>query len=111
EIFGPVLTATTFTDAADALAKANAVQYGLSNSIWSKNIDHVLTLAKGLQSGTVYVNTAIDAPPNMPFGGFKASGYGREMGQAGFDEYTTVKSVNIRTGKRAGAFAVQANLG
>lgn len=111
EIFGPVLTVTPFTDAADAVAKANAVQYGLSNSIWSKNIDTVLSAAKGLQSGTVYVNTAIDAPPNMPFGGYKASGYGREMGQAGFDEYTTVKSVNIRTGTRAGTFAIGAQQG
>lgn len=108
EIFGPVLTVTTFTDAADAVAKANAVQYGLSNSMWSKNIDRVLDVAKALKSGTVYVNTAIDAPPNMPFGGYKASGYGREMGQAGFDEYTTLKSVNIRTGRRAGTFAIAA---
>jgi acyl-CoA reductase-like NAD-dependent aldehyde dehydrogenase len=108
EIFGPVLTVTTFRDAADAIAKANAVQYGLSNSMWSKDIDHVLDVAKALKSGTVYVNTAIDAPPNMPFGGYKASGYGREMGQAGFDEYTTLKSVNIRTGRRAGTFAITA---
>ncbi|MEO7126427.1 MAG: aldehyde dehydrogenase family protein [Nakamurella sp.] len=108
EIFGPVLTVTTFTDAADAIAKANAVQYGLSNSMWSKNIDRVLNVSKALKSGTVYVNTAIDAPPNMPFGGYKASGYGREMGQAGFDEYTTLKSVNIRTGRRAGTFAITA---
>lgn len=108
EIFGPVLTATRFTDAADAAALANAVPYGLSNSIWSKNIDTVLDTAKKLQSGTVYVNTAIDAPPTMPFGGYKASGYGREMGQAGFDEYTELKSINIRTGSRAGAFAIPA---
>jgi acyl-CoA reductase-like NAD-dependent aldehyde dehydrogenase len=108
ESFGPVLTVTTFSDADAAIAKANAVQYGLSNSMWSKNVDRVLDVAKALKSGTVYVNTAIDAPPNMPFGGSKASGYGREMGQAGFDEYTTLKSVNIRTGRRAGTFAITA---
>lgn len=111
EIFGPVLTVTTFRDESEALAEANAVSYGLSNSIWSKNVDHVLDLAKGLKSGTVYVNTAIDAPPSMPFGGYKASGYGREMGRAGFEEYTTLKSVNIRTGRRVGSFAIAAQAG
>jgi betaine-aldehyde dehydrogenase len=61
-----------------------------------------------LHSGTVWVNTTIDAPPTMPFGGYKASGFGREMGQAGFDEFTEVKSVNIRTGRRAGSFVIGA---
>lgn len=111
EIFGPVLTVSRFASADDAVALANAVPYGLSNSIWSKNVDTVLDVAKALRSGTVYVNTAIDAPPSMPFGGYKASGYGREMGQAGFDEYTELKSVNIRTGTRRGSFAITAASG
>lgn len=106
EIFGPVLTVTRFTDGNQAVELANAVEYGLSNSVWSKNIDRVLETAKRLQSGTVYANTVIDAPPTMPFGGYKASGIGREMGQAGFEEYTELKSVNIRTGKRAGKFLI-----
>ncbi|CAL8973211.1 Betaine aldehyde dehydrogenase [Propionicimonas sp. T2.31MG-18] len=105
EIFGPVLTATRFSDENDAIRLANAVEYGLSNSIWSKNIDKVLVSAKALKSGTIYVNTTIDAPPQMPFGAYKASGVGREMGLAGFEEFTELKSVNIRTGKRAGTFA------
>jgi acyl-CoA reductase-like NAD-dependent aldehyde dehydrogenase len=105
EIFGPVLTATRFTDEHEAIRLANGVDYGLSNSIWSKNIDKVLVAAKALKSGTVYVNTTIDAPPQMPFGAFKASGVGREMGLAGFEEFTELKSINIRTGKRAGSFA------
>jgi betaine-aldehyde dehydrogenase len=106
EIFGPVLTVTRFTDQADAIRLANSVEYGLSNSLWSKNIDTVLGVAKQLKSGTVYANTAIDAPPQMPFGGYKASGIGREMGEAGFEEFTELKSVNIRTGKRSGTFAI-----
>jgi betaine-aldehyde dehydrogenase len=106
EIFGPVLTVTRFDDAAEAVRLANSVDYGLSNSVWSKNIDTVLNVSKGLKSGTVYANTAIDAPPQMPFGGYKASGIGREMGEAGFEEFTELKSVNIRTGKRAGTFAI-----
>jgi acyl-CoA reductase-like NAD-dependent aldehyde dehydrogenase len=106
EIFGPVLTATRFHDADEAVALANDVEYGLANTVWSKNLDTVLPVAKRLRSGTVWVNTTIDAPPTMPFGGYKSSGFGREMGQAGFDEFTEIKSVNIRTGRRAGSFAL-----
>ena len=108
EIFGPVLTVTRFHDAAEAVALANDVDYGLANTVWSKNLDTVLPVAKALRSGTVWVNTTIDAPPTMPFGGYRASGFGREMGQAGFEEFTEVKSVNIRTGKRTGTFAIGA---
>ena len=86
------------------MSLANGVQYGLSNTIWSKNTDTVLDVAKALKSGTVYVNTTIDAPAQMPFGGYKASGIGREMGEAGFEEFTELKSISIRTGKRVGTF-------
>jgi acyl-CoA reductase-like NAD-dependent aldehyde dehydrogenase len=106
EIFGPVLTVTRFSTVDEAVALANNVAYGLANSVWSKNIDTALDVSKQLKSGTVYVNTTIDAPPTMPFGGYKESGVGREMGQAGFEEFTELKSVNIRTGKRAGTFAI-----
>jgi len=108
EIFAPVLTVSRFTTVDEAIRLANAVDYGLANSVWSKDIDKVLPVAKALRSGTVYVNTTIDAPPTMPFGGYKMSGVGREMGQAGFEEFTEVKSVNIRTGKRAGSFSLGA---
>ncbi len=105
EIFGPVLTVTRFRTVDEAVSLANDVEYGLANSVWSKNVDKVLTVARALQSGTVYVNTTIDGPPTMPFGGYKGSGVGREMGRAGFEEFTELKSVNIRTGRRAGTFA------
>jgi betaine-aldehyde dehydrogenase len=108
EIFAPVLTVSRFETVDDAIALANAVDYGLANSVWSKDIDKALPVAKALRSGTVYVNTTIDAPPTMPFGGYKMSGVGREMGQAGFEEFTEVKSVNIRTGKRTGTFGLGA---
>jgi acyl-CoA reductase-like NAD-dependent aldehyde dehydrogenase len=106
EIFGPVLTVTRFSTLEEAVALANDVEYGLANSVWSKNIDTALTVSKALKSGTVYVNTTIDAPPTMPFGGYKASGIGREMGQAGFEEFTELKSVSIRSGRRAGTFGL-----
>ncbi len=106
EVFGPVLGALRFSTREEAISLANGVEYGLSNTIWSKNNDTVLDTAKALRSGTVYVNTTIDAPPQMPFGGYKASGIGREMGEAGFEEFTELKSISIRTGKRTGAFPV-----
>ena len=106
EIFGPVLTVSRFRNTDEAVRLANAVDYGLANSVWSKDMDTVLPVAKALKSGTVYVNTTIDGPPTLPFGGYKNSGVGREMGQAGFEEFTELKSVAIRTGRRAGTFAI-----
>jgi acyl-CoA reductase-like NAD-dependent aldehyde dehydrogenase len=100
EVFGPVLAVTRFRDIDDAVRLANAVDYGLANSVWSKNIDVAFQVARRLRSGTVWVNTTIDGAPQLPGGGVKASGYGREMGQAGFDEFTELKTVQIRTGRR-----------
>lgn len=101
EVFGPVLAVTRFGSVDEAVELANAVEYGLANSVWSKNIDVALTVAKRLRSGTVWINTVIDGAPQLPGGGVKASGYGREMGQAGFDEFTELKTIQIRTGARA----------
>jgi len=108
EIFGPVLTVTRFSTAPEAIKQANSVEYGLANSVWSKNADTLFDTAKALKSGTVYANTTIDGIPQMPFGGYKASGVGREMGEAGFEEFTELKSINIRTGKRSGSFPIPA---
>lgn len=106
EIFGPVLTVTRFHDVAEATTLANDTVYGLANSLWSKNIDTALDVARRLRSGTVWVNTTLDAKPQLPFGGYKQSGYGREMGQMGVDEFTNTKSIQIRTGKRVPQFSV-----
>ncbi|NJC73425.1 aldehyde dehydrogenase family protein [Planosporangium thailandense] len=104
EIFGPVLTITRFRDLDEAIELANSVEYGLANSVWTKDIDKALTASRRLRSGTVWVNTTIDGAPMLPGGGVKKSGYGREMGQVGFDEFTEVKTVQIRTGKRTPFF-------
>jgi len=106
EIFGPVLAVTRFQDVDDAIRLANNVEYGLANSVWTKNIDRALKVARAVRSGTVWVNTTIDGSPQLPGGGLRASGFGREMGQAGFDEFTEVKTIQIRTGKRSPFFKV-----
>lgn len=104
EIFGPVLTITRFTDADDAVRLTNATEYGLASSIWSKNIDRALSVAKRIRIGRVWVNTSIDGAPQLPAGGMKQSGFGREMGVAGYEEFTEVKTIQIREGKRTPAF-------
>lgn len=108
EVFGPVLTVTTFRDAEHAIELANAVEYGLGNTVWSKNIDTALKVTRKLKSGTVWVNTTIDGSPQLSFGGYKASGYGREMGHLGLEEFCQTKTVQIRTGKRTGTFGLRA---
>lgn len=100
EIFGPVLSVTRFGDVDEAIALANDSSFGLGNSVWTKDIDKALRVARELRSGLVWVNTTIDGGPQLPFGGVKSSGYGREMGRAGLEEYTELKSCLIRTGKR-----------
>jgi len=97
EVFGPVLAVTRFSSVDEAVALANAVDYGLANSIWSGSIDVALSVSRRLKSGTVWVNTTIDGAPQLPGGGVKQSGYGREMGQAGFDEFLEYKTIQIRT--------------
>ncbi|MFT3871451.1 MAG: aldehyde dehydrogenase family protein [Nocardioides sp.] len=105
EIFGPVLAVTRFRDLDEAIQLANAVDYGLANSIWSKNVDKTLMAARRLRSGRVWINTTIDGSAQLPAGGMGASGYGREMGRQGFDEFTELKSVQLRTGPRERFFA------
>lgn len=109
EIFGPVLTVTRFHDTEEAIRLANATQYGLSGSLWTKNLDRALRVAKRLRSGRVWVNTTIDGGPQLPAGGMKQSGFGREMGVVGFEEFTETKTIQIREGTRTAAFPHAAN--
>jgi acyl-CoA reductase-like NAD-dependent aldehyde dehydrogenase len=105
EIFGPVLSITRFNGVEQAVELANDTIYGLANTIWTKNFDVAHQVAPRLRSGTVWINTTIDGAPQMPFGGYKASGFGREMGQAGLDEFTNVKTVFAHLGKRQPFYA------
>lgn len=104
EIFGPVLTVTRFSGVEEAVALANGTEYGLAGSLWTKDIDKALGVARRMRSGRVWVNTTIDGAPQLPAGGMKQSGFGREMGQAGFDEFLETKTIQIRSGRRSPSF-------
>jgi phenylacetaldehyde dehydrogenase len=95
EIFGPVLVAQRFEDLDDLAALANDTPYGLAASIWSNDIRAVQRLVAKIRAGTVWVNCHNFVDPNMPFGGFKQSGFGREHGRAVLDLYTELKSVCV----------------
>ncbi|QZY50915.1 aldehyde dehydrogenase family protein [Leucobacter tenebrionis] len=96
EIFGPVLAVTRFATVEEAAELVNAVDYGLANTIWSAGIQTAIPLAKRLRSGSVWVNTTLENAPQMPTGGLKRSGYGREMGTAGYEEFTEPKTITLR---------------
>ena len=93
EIFGPVITVQSFTDERQALEWANGVQYGLSSSVWTKDHSRAMRFAKHLDFGCVWINTHIPLVAEMPHGGFKHSGYGKDLSSYGFEDYTRVKHV------------------
>ena len=93
EIFGPVLAALPFDDVEQVVEQANRNPYGLAAAIWTKDIKKAHTLSRRLKAGTVWINTYGLMDAALPFGGFKQSGFGRELGQAALESYTEVKSV------------------
>jgi acyl-CoA reductase-like NAD-dependent aldehyde dehydrogenase len=93
EIFGPVLSVIPFKDVDDGLAQGNETFYGLAAAVWTRDVAKGLRAARALRAGTVWVNAYNVYDAALPFGGFKESGFGRELGAAGMDLYTEVKSV------------------
>jgi betaine-aldehyde dehydrogenase len=93
EIFGPVMTVQKFTDEAEALRWANGVQYGLASSVWTKDHARALRVSKRLDFGAVWINTHIPFVSEMPHGGFKHSGYGKDLSMYGLEDYTRIKHV------------------
>jgi aldehyde dehydrogenase (NAD+) len=93
EIFGPVLSVLVHDGDDDAVAIANNSAYGLSGGVFSGSIDRARAVAARIRTGTVSVNGGIWYSPDVPFGGYKQSGVGREMGVAGFEEYLEIKSL------------------
>ncbi|CAN5715844.1 gamma-aminobutyraldehyde dehydrogenase [soil metagenome] len=99
EIFGPVLTVQKFGDEAEALAWANGVEYGLSSSVWTRDHARAMRMSKRLDFGVVWINTHIPFVSEMPHGGFKHSGYGKDLSLYGLEDYTRIKHVMSSIGE------------
>jgi betaine-aldehyde dehydrogenase len=98
EIFGPVITVQTFTDEDDALEKANGVEYALASSVWTKDVSTAIRMSNALDFGCVWINTHIPLVAEMPHGGFKSSGHGKDLSMYGLEDYTRIKHVMVHTG-------------
>lgn len=101
ELFGPVTTVQTYRDLGEVTTRANAQQFGLAASVWTRDIEEAINLTFALNTGTVWVNGSTDAFPEVPLGGRRDSGYGAEFGREGMEFFTENKTVQIRRGTRA----------
>ncbi|MFH9619023.1 gamma-aminobutyraldehyde dehydrogenase [Streptomyces pratensis] len=93
EVFGPVMTVQSFTDEAQAVEYANGVEYALASSVWTKDHSRAMRMSKNLDFGCVWINTHMALVAEMPHGGFKKSGYGKDLSAYGFEDYTRIKHV------------------
>lgn len=100
EVFGPVLSVLTFETKEEAIAIANSIDYGLSAGVWSRDFDTCLTIGRKVRAGTIWMNTFMDGASELPFGGFKQSGLGRELGHHAVEDYTETKTLNMHIGAR-----------
>ena len=101
EIFGPVLTAIRFDEEAALLRDVNATEYGLSGSVWTKDVQRALRVARAIDSGQVGINVHAAVSPETPFGGNRQSGWGREFGEEGLAPYLKTKAITLNLGPKA----------
>lgn len=102
EVFGPVLSVLTFETLDEAISIANSIDYGLSAGVWSRDFDTCLTVGRKVRAGTIWMNTFMDGASELPFGGYKQSGQGRELGRHAVEDYTETKTLNMHIGQRTG---------
>jgi succinate-semialdehyde dehydrogenase/glutarate-semialdehyde dehydrogenase len=94
ELFGPVIPVFSFRTEEEALEMANHTHFGLGASVWTKDRKRAERMARGIESGTVTINSMVKSEPGLPFGGIKASGYGRELSEVGMKEFLNIKTVS-----------------
>jgi betaine-aldehyde dehydrogenase len=99
EVFGPVITVQTFTDEAEALAMANGVEYALASSVWTSDFGRAMRTSRRLDFGCVWINCHIPLVAEMPHGGYKKSGYGKDLSMYGLEDYTRIKHVMAHLGE------------
>lgn len=102
EIFGPVVVVSPFDTEEEALEAANDSVYGLASAVFTSNISRATRVASKLKAGTVWVNCYNELHPQVPFGGFKQSGLGRELGEYALENYTEIKAVQINVDAKCG---------
>lgn len=111
EVFGPVLSVLTFETAQEAIAIANDIEYGLSAGVWSRDFDNCIQVGRGVRAGTVWMNTFMDGASELPFGGYRQSGLGRELGRHAVEDYTETKTLHMHVGPRTGWWMPQGKKG
>jgi betaine-aldehyde dehydrogenase len=102
EIFGPVLSVLAFDQVDEAIAIANSTPYGLSAAVWTRDLDRAFAVSRGVRAGTIWINTFMEGPAELPFGGYKESGLGRELGKSAIEEFTDLKTIQVHLGPRTG---------
>lgn len=98
EIFGPVVVISSFKTDAEVITKANNTSYGLAAAIFTEKVKRAHIVARKLQAGMVWINSSGDSHYGIPFGGYKSSGIGRELGQYALDAYTQSKAIHVNLG-------------